>query len=131
MLDLTTQGVFSWNELLTKDVEAARKFYTEVLGWTGEDMTMQDGSVYTVFKIGDQQVAGMMKLPEQAEQMGAPSYWGAYISVDDVDAIVAKVTSLGGTVIVPAMEVEGVGRFATLQDPTGAIFGILKTEPMK
>ena len=43
MLDLTTQGVFSWNELLTKDVEAARKFYTEVLGWTAAAFGSRSG----------------------------------------------------------------------------------------
>ncbi len=126
MLDLKTQGVFSWNELLTKDVETAKKFYTEVLGWTAEDMEMQEGT-YTVFKVDGVQVAGMMKLPTQAEQMGSPPFWGAYISVNDVDAIAAKVEALGGKILSPPMDAQGVGRFATLQDPQGAVFGILKS----
>ena len=126
MLDLSTQGVFSWNELMTRDVEAAKKFYTEVLGWKAEDTDMGDGMIYTVFKIGDEQVAGLMQTPPQAEQMGAPPMWGAYISVDDVDATAAKVESLGGKVLMPPTDAEGVGRFATLQDPQGAVFGIIK-----
>ena len=126
MLDLKTQGVFSWNELLTKDVEASKRFYTELIGWTAEDMEMPGGT-YTVFKVNGEQVAGMMKMPEQVEQMGAPTYWGAYISVDDVDAIAARVEAMGGKILAPPMDAEGVGRFATLQDPQGAVFGILKS----
>ncbi|MFA6002028.1 MAG: VOC family protein [Thermoleophilia bacterium] len=127
MLDLKTQGVFSWNELLTKDVEEAKKFYTKTMGWTVEEMPMGEMGPYIIFKVGDEQVAGMMTLPPDAEKMGAPAYWGAYISVDDVDATVAKVVELGGTVLVPPMDAEGVGRFATLQDPQGAVFGIIKS----
>jgi predicted enzyme related to lactoylglutathione lyase len=127
MLDLSTQGVFSWNELLTKDVEAARKFYMELLGWTTEEMPMPSNGSYIIFKVGDEQVAGMMKMPPQVEQMGAPPYWGPYISVDDVDAIAAKVEAMGGSILAPPMDAEGVGRFATLQDPQGAVFGIIKS----
>jgi len=126
MLDLSTQGVFSWNELLTRDVEAARNFYTELLGWTAEEMQMPDGNSYVIFKIGDEQVAGMMKLPPEVEKMGAPPYWGPYISVDDVDDIAAKVETMGGRILAPPMDAEGVGRFATVQDPQGAVFGIFK-----
>jgi len=127
MQDHGKQGAFSWNELLTKDVEAAKKFYSEVLGWTTEDMPMGDMGTYVIFKVGDEQVGGMMQMPPQIEQMGAPPYWGPYISVDDVDAIVAKVEALGGKVLAPPMEAEGVGRFATVQDPQGAVFGIIKS----
>src|SRR5665811_426611 len=85
MQDHNKQGVFNWNELLTKDVEAAKKFYSGVLGWTAEDMPMGDMGTYVIFKAGDEQVGGMMRIPAEAEKMGVPPYWGAYISVDDVD----------------------------------------------
>ncbi len=127
MLDLKTQGVFSWNELMTGDMEAAKKFYTEVLGWTAEDMEMPGDSAYTVFKIGDEQVGGMMQTPPDLAQMGVQPYWGAYISVDDVDASARKVEELGGKVLAPPMDIESVGRFAVVQDPQGASFGIIKS----
>ena len=73
----------------------------------------------------------MMKIPPEAEQVGVAPYWGAYIAVDDVDASVSKVEALGGKVLVPAMDAEGAGRFATLQDPQGAVFSIIKPEPPK
>ena len=124
MLDLKTQGVFSWNELLTSDVEGAKKFYSELIGWTMEDMP-SPGGTYTVMKVDSEQVGGMMQMPEQAGQ--SPSMWGAYISVDDVDGIAARCESLGGKILSPPMDIEGVGRFAVLQDPQGAVFSILKS----
>lgn len=127
MQDHTKQGLFNWNELLTRDVEAAKKFYSEVLGWTAEDMPMGDMGTYVIFKADDEQVGGMMRIPPEAEKMGVPSYWGAYISVDDVDATAGKVAAQGGKVLVPPMDAEGVGRFATVQDPQGAVFGIIKS----
>lgn len=124
----TKQGMFSWNELLAKDVEAAKSFYTQLFGWGSEDMAGGDGSQYTVFKIGDEQVAGLMALPAQAEQMGAPPYWGAYITVDDVDGTAQKAQQLGATVLVPPMAVPGVGRFCTIQDPQGAVISFINYE---
>ncbi|MHB8859886.1 MAG: VOC family protein [Thermoleophilia bacterium] len=129
-MDLKTQGVFSWNELLTKDPEAAKKFYTEVIGWTAEDMP-SPGGTYTIFKVNGEQVAGLMKLPDEAAQMGAQPMWGAYISVDDADAVAARVETMGGKILQPPMDIEGIGRFATLQDPQGAVFSILKAADME
>jgi len=47
-------------------------------------------------------------------------------AVDDCDASVAKLESLGGTVMVPAQDMEGVGRFAVVSDPHGAFFSVIK-----
>lgn len=124
MEDHTRHGVFSWNELLTSDVEAAKSFYTQLFGWETETMPSSMGD-YVLFKAGDAQVGGMGQLPEQAAQMGAPPYWGAYVSVDDIDAIARKVEELGGKVLVPPMDIPDVGRFATFQDPQGAIIAAI------
>jgi hypothetical protein len=123
----TKSGAFSWNELLAKDVEAAKSFYTQLFGWTTEDMPSQSGT-YTVFKVDGEQVAGLFKLPEQAEQMGAPPYWGSYVTVDNVDETVKKAEELGATVLMPPMDAPGVGRFATVQDPQGAVISFITYE---
>ncbi len=124
------QGAFSWNELLTKDVAAAKEFYSQLLGWETEEMPMEEGT-YTILKVGDEQVGGIMTMPPQAEQMGAPSYWGAYITVDDVDATAAKAQELGATTLVPPTDIPQVGRFSTIQDPQGAVISIIKYVPME
>lgn len=127
--DLLKHGVISWNELLTSDVRGACVFYTELFGWTAEEMSMSEDMHYTVFKSGDRQIGGMMALPAEAAQMGAPPHWGAYVTVHDVDAIAGKVSELGGKILVPPMDVPHVGRFTTFQDPHGAVISAITYAP--
>ena len=69
-------------------------------------------------------VAGMM--PIQADWGGVPPHWAVYLTVDDVDATVAKAQSLGGSVMMPAQDVETVGRFSGLVSPQGVMFYVIK-----
>ena len=55
-------GIFSWNELMTTDIDAAKLFYREALGWDLEDIKGGNGP-YTLAKTGDKEVAGMMSMP--------------------------------------------------------------------
>lgn len=115
-------GVFSWNELMTTDIEAAKVFYAELLNWTLEKF--EGGDVdYTMAKMGDQEVAGMMALPPEAKEM--PPAWGAYITVDDVDGRAARAESLGGKICVPPRDIPGVGRFTVIADPQGAVLSMI------
>lgn len=118
------EGVFIWDELMTTDVDDAKRFYGEVFGWSSNDMDMGDMGTYTMFKrAGDADVGGLMRIPEGVE---APPNWLVYIATGDVDATVARATELGGTVIQEGMDIENVGRLAVLQDPAGAVFGVFK-----
>ncbi|RMG61620.1 MAG: VOC family protein, partial [Calditrichaeota bacterium] len=58
-----------------------------------------------------------------------PSHWLVYFAVEDCDATVKTAQSLGGQVLVSPSDIPGVGRFAILQDPQGAVFAIIKLEP--
>jgi hypothetical protein len=117
--------MFSWFELMTEDVPAARDFYTKILGWEFEEMDMGPAGTYTVFKNNGEQVAGLMQTPDKAKEMGAPPNWGSYITVDDVDAVAAKAEEMGGTILVPLTDVPQVGRMCTVQDPTGAVISFI------
>lgn len=116
--DMPKQGDFCWNELITGDTQAAGKFYADLFGWEHETHQMGEMS-YTLFKNGDKQIGGMMQTPdEQKDQI--PPHWMSYIAVDSVDMAVKKAVSLGAVVKVPSKSVEGVGRLAVIQDPSGA-----------
>ena len=117
------QGMISWHELMTGDVEGAKKFYTELLGWTLQEFPMEEGESYWVVKVGDEGMGGIMKTPPDAA--GVPPHWGLYITVDDVDASAKKAERLGAKILVPPMDIPKVGRFAVLQDPQGAAFAII------
>jgi len=116
------QGAFSWSELMTTDVEGARKFYSNLFGWKTEEMPMANMK-YTIVKVGEEGVGGMMPIPPQAQ--GSPPNWGVYVTVDDVDATAKKAKVLGGKVLVPPTDIPNVGRFAVLQDPQGAVISAI------
>ena len=119
-----TNGDFSWCELLTYDVDSAKKFYTELLGWTMDDQSMGEGAgSYTILKVDGQPVGGIMKMPPQVPA-GTPPHWGAYVTVDDVDAVAARVEQLGGKILVPPSNSPDA-RFCVFQDPQGAILSII------
>ena len=116
-------GAWCWNELDTRDVEAAKEFYQSVFGWEPVTSDMGDMS-YTEFKLDGKSIAGMMAMPDQVPAE-VPSFWLVYFAVADTNATVAKVTELGGGVSMPAMD-SPAGRFAVVRDPAGAVFGVIK-----
>jgi len=121
--DKPDQGTFRWNELVTRDTAGARKFYTKLIGWGAADSGMP-GMDYTVFKAGDKDAGGMMTMPADVPQE-VPAHWMAYITVDDVDALIGKVLDLGGQVLHGPQDVPKVGRFCIIQDPTGAVVSLI------
>jgi predicted enzyme related to lactoylglutathione lyase len=116
-----------WNELLTRDVAAAEKFYTSVFGWTAERSPMA-GVEYTLFKQAGQSVGGMAAIEKEMAQV--PPHWLVYFGVDRCDDRAKRAGQLGGKTVVPPQDIPNVGRFAVLQDPQGVTFGILQpTQP--
>ncbi len=121
-----TAGAFCYRELNTKDSAEAETFYTKLFDWKPVTKEMPFGT-YTSFMQDDQPVAGMMKMT--AEWGDAPAHWMTYVSVEDCDASAAKVETLGGTICVQPTDIPGVGRFAVINDPTGAVISIIKLAP--
>ncbi|XHS78122.1 VOC family protein [Burkholderiaceae bacterium UC74_6] len=120
---MQTHGAFSWNELSTTDPAKAAEFYGSLFGWTIESMEMPGIGVYRVIKVDGQPMAGLMSTPSGAE--GMPPTWGSYVTVQNVDATIDAAQRLGGQVLVPIMDVPGVGRMAVLQDPQGAVINVI------
>lgn len=115
-------GAFSWCELVTPDVEAAKAFYSRLFGWSLEDMEME-GTTYTVIKAGEREVGGMMATPSEAQ--GTPPTWGSYVTVDDVDSVAHTATELGATLVVEPRDIPGVGRLCVIRDPQGAFISAI------
>jgi uncharacterized protein len=119
------QSPFVWYELMTSDVSAAKTFYVKVIGWNAVDMPMP-GMTYTLLRVGETQVGGLMALPEEARTAGMKPCWVGYVGVDDVDSAAAKVTRVGGKLLRPPMDIPNVGRFAVVSDPLGAAFNLFQ-----
>ena len=122
MQDQKEHGVFSWNELMTTNVAAAKAFYHEALGWDLEDMS-NIGMAYTIAKQGGREVAGIMTIPDDAK--GMPPAWGSYVTVDNVDARVERIQSLGGKLCHGPFDIPNVGRIAVITDPQGAMLSMI------
>jgi uncharacterized protein len=118
----TSHGTFYWNELMTRDVEKAKKFYAETMGWSFDAMPGAGGGTYWIAKMGGESVAGMFDI-SGPEFKGVPESWMPYIAVDDVDARVKKATKAAAKVMKPAFDVPGVGRIVMLLEPGGAGIG--------
>jgi predicted enzyme related to lactoylglutathione lyase len=119
-----THGDFSWTELMTRDVDGAKKFYSEVLGWKMEDMPMGEARPYIVLKAGGEAVGGIMLMPKSVPPQ-VPPHWAAYVTVEDVDATAKKAKEAGATLIVPPTDIPKVGRFCTFEDPQGAVLSVI------
>ncbi len=124
---LGEHGTLCWNELLTNDTVKAGAFYSGLFGWTANEQDM-GGMIYTVFMNGEKPAAGMMKMDENFR--GIPPNWLVYFAVNDCDGCVAETRSLGGELLHGPMDIPGVGRFATMKDPQGAAFAVIKLEQM-
>ncbi|WP_372574278.1 VOC family protein [Ruegeria jejuensis] len=124
ILEMTTPGNSGWIGHSGPDQAKAKAFYKDVLGWTINDMPMQDGSSYSAIAIGETTIGGFSPMPEESGN------WTIYFTVADVDAGVAQAQAQGAEVIAPTMDVPGVGRMATLSDPQGARFALITYESM-
>jgi predicted enzyme related to lactoylglutathione lyase len=124
-------GTLTWNELNTRDAEAAKQFYGAALGWEFE-LNPGGGAPYWLIKAPgkvpgaplseDEWNGGILTMDENFPPE-VPQHWAVYFWVDDTDHLVERLTSLGGTVTVPAFDTP-VGRMAVLADPQGAMFSV-------
>lgn len=106
-------------ELNTIDVDKAKAFYGRLFDWKLEDVP---NASYTMIRVGEGTGGGLMKNPIP----GAPSFWLAYVLVDDIEAVTKKAQSLGATIMKDVSEVMGFGWFSVIADPTGAHFALWK-----
>jgi predicted enzyme related to lactoylglutathione lyase len=118
-------GKIVWNDLITEDLDAARRFYGGLFGWSFQDATGPGGRQYVLAKSGPVYVAGLVPVtrPTNGTQL---SRWLPYVSVDDVDGAVERATTAGARVAVAARDV-GLGRVAALIDPEGAVIGLARS----
>lgn len=119
-------GALCWNELNTRDIEKSKEFYSKVFGWSPQDNQME-GMAYTEWQIDGRTVGGMLPMPEMVPAE-VPNHWLVYFATTDTDAMAAKVTELGGSVIAGPFDVPP-GRMAVFTDPRGATFAVIAMAP--
>ena len=121
-------GRIVWYELMTSDVEAAKTFYTSVVGWTVKQSENSPMPYHEIQRPGGGWVGGIVATPPQVT---APPHWGMYLLVDNVEEAVSRVEAAGGKSLSPLIDIPKVGRFRTVTDPQGAAFTVFQAaEPM-
>ncbi len=116
-----TQGDLGWSELTTTNAADALKFYSALVGWEDKGAPMPG---YQIFGRGDEMLGGISDGPCANGEKKTPQ-WMPYITVDDLDATLAKVEGLGGSVIMPAMAIPNDGgHIAIIKDPQGVATGL-------
>jgi predicted enzyme related to lactoylglutathione lyase len=109
----TAVGRFVWHDHISTDVEKAKTFYTELLGWKIE--TWKPGAMdYPMISAGGQQHGGF-----GPAQGGAPPHWLGHVLVEDADETAARAEAAGGRIVAPAMDIPDVGRMVVIADPQG------------
>jgi predicted enzyme related to lactoylglutathione lyase len=122
-VDSSLHGAPCWFETLTIDVGQAARFYSGLLGWSPEVMSMP-GYDYTVFKLGNDPVAGMMQITPDMGNLRP--HWGTYFTINDVDPAAQEAVRLGARLCVPVRDLPGVGRFCGITSPQGVTFYVIR-----
>jgi predicted enzyme related to lactoylglutathione lyase len=121
-------GSMCWNELATRDVDEAKRFYSALLGWEFAGVRLPNFE-YTVIQAGGRDGGGVIPMlgPDWKE---TPPYWNTYFSIADLDAALATITTTGGKLLFGPREAADAGRFAVVCDPQGAVFTVMQlTQP--
>ncbi|MGH3645671.1 MAG: VOC family protein [Micromonosporaceae bacterium] len=112
-------GTTCWHEVLTHDIDAADEFYSALFGY---ELHRVDDET-TILKLAGQKVAGR-RIIGQKLQGKMPPHWQTYVWVADVEATVAKLVELGGSVRFGPVTTPH-GPLAGVADPFGAHFTVM------
>ncbi|MEV8424636.1 VOC family protein [Streptomyces niveus] len=116
-------GTPVWNELVTREAAWVSTFYRSVFGYDLE-ATDESGEDVVTLRLDGRAVATLHGVGEGLGPIRA-SHWMTYFAVGDPDATARRVVELGGHVIEPPWET-AAGRVATLADPEGAVFSVVR-----
>jgi uncharacterized protein len=121
-------GAWTWNNLLTRDLEGAQDFYGKVFGWKAVHNEEAPPNILMWQVEGQRWPEGLGGLMGIGEDMPAdmPPHWQVYFVVENMDEAIEKATSLGAKVGFGPIDVP-VARLATLVDPQGAVVSILES----
>ncbi|MBW5481115.1 VOC family protein [Streptomyces bambusae] len=115
------EGAPCWVDAMFKDVEGAKTFYGEVLGWTFGEAASEYGNYTQAYSDGKAVAAVVPPMPG-GEDM--PSAWCLYFASPDVAQTAEKIKGAGGQLLMEPMQVGSFGSMALAKEPSGAVFGV-------
>jgi len=125
MADQTPKiGTIGWLDLTVPNADAVRDFYAAVVGWSHDGIDMGGYADYVMKAPNGEAVGGVCHA--RGVNAKVPPSWIPYAIVADLAACVAKVKSMGGT-IVDGPRGAGGGQMCIIKDPAGAVFGLYQS----
>lgn len=118
-------GKVVWVDLVTPDLDGAKRFYSGLFGWTYKDIHTGDTD-YSVALLDGQPVGGLVHRAVPSGEHRQPA-WLTFISVRDVAEAERQALSHGGKVLRKASEYPRRGRQEIFTDPQGAVFAVLQS----
>lgn len=120
-------GRIGWLDLTIPDAAATRDFYRQVVGWSVEDVAMEDGDEhyadYTMLDEAGNPAAGVCHA--RGLNVGLPPVWMLYLPVGDLDESLRRVDAEGGKIVKTVQGDDGAYIYAAIQDPAGVFFGLI------
>jgi predicted enzyme related to lactoylglutathione lyase len=122
-------GAWTWNNLMSRDPDAAAEFYGAVFGWTRAQPEGAPDFIWNWQLDGQRWPEGLAGLMAMGGDMpaDAPPYWQVYLAVEKLDEAIKKTNGAGGRVVFGPQDVP-VGRFATVFDPQGAVVSLMEPD---
>ena len=120
---IPAQGEFCWTEIACTDLAACKSFYENVFDWKVSDAKSGEGFPYLEFSSRGvaEPDGGMYGLdPKFFGGHAPPPQIAIYVAVDDVDSAAEQAVKLGGSIMRPPTDIQGVGRMCVISDPAGA-----------
>jgi len=124
--DAEPMGSIVWLDLTVSDATATRDFYREVVGWSVQDVEMENAGEryadYSMLGEDSTSVAGICHA--RGVNLGLPPVWMIYLPVGDLSESLSRVEAEGGKVIKATRGTDGEYAYATVQDPVGVYFAL-------
>ncbi|MDC0769819.1 VOC family protein [Streptomyces sp. HD] len=114
------EGTPCWADAMFSDVEAAKSFYGDVVGWTFGEASSEFGNYTQAYANGKAAAAVVPPMPGQ-EGM---SQWCLYFASADVAATAGRIRENGGEILMEPMAVGDFGSMCLARDPGGVVFGL-------
>ncbi|MEV6104059.1 VOC family protein [Streptomyces sp. NPDC051940] len=114
------EGAPCWADVMVGDLEAGKRFYGELFGWTYGPPAPPEFHGYTEAYLDGEKVAALAAKPDGR----MPTVWNIYFAAPDAAAAVRRITEAGGRLVMGPMRIGEFGTMAMAADPGGSVFGI-------
>lgn len=118
-------GTIGWTDLTISNAEEIRDFYSKVVGWKPQHLSMGQYDDYIMnTPVTETSIAGVCHARGVNAEL--PAQWLIYITVANIDDSIALCKKLGGKILVESKNYGGMGKYCVIQDPAGAVCALFE-----